>query len=229
MAGLDRLDPAIPLGEARPCHMIGIAGSSPAMTAAESISSGYALGRPPTDTAHDPSFARINPERRLLRACGSSLSCCLLGNSWAITRGARRGPRGTPRPTQLIRRRISTGSPFTWRVTARTCSLFTRRFLDCSSAREGDGAEGRQWAQVRSESSIISRPISALLKRIGGHPGGRPGCQRLPSAGAPDGEWLHRYERLGQTDPYSAHRTRCRANISRCPPDSSGVRSRRDR
>jgi hypothetical protein len=30
MAGLD---PAIPLIEARPCHMIGIAGSSPAMTA----------------------------------------------------------------------------------------------------------------------------------------------------------------------------------------------------
>jgi hypothetical protein len=29
MAGLD---PAIPLSEARPCHMIGIAGSSPAMT-----------------------------------------------------------------------------------------------------------------------------------------------------------------------------------------------------
>ena len=29
MAGLD---PAIPLTEARPCHMIGIAGSSPAMT-----------------------------------------------------------------------------------------------------------------------------------------------------------------------------------------------------
>jgi hypothetical protein len=30
MAGLD---PAIPLIKARPCHMIGIAGSSPAMTA----------------------------------------------------------------------------------------------------------------------------------------------------------------------------------------------------
>jgi hypothetical protein len=29
MAGLD---PAIPLNEALPCHMIGIAGSSPAMT-----------------------------------------------------------------------------------------------------------------------------------------------------------------------------------------------------
>jgi hypothetical protein len=27
------LDPATPLNEARPCHMIGIAGSSPAMTA----------------------------------------------------------------------------------------------------------------------------------------------------------------------------------------------------
>jgi hypothetical protein len=27
------LDPAIPLSEARPCHVIGIAGSSPAMTA----------------------------------------------------------------------------------------------------------------------------------------------------------------------------------------------------
>jgi hypothetical protein len=27
------LDPAIPLRKARPCHMIGIAGSSPAMTA----------------------------------------------------------------------------------------------------------------------------------------------------------------------------------------------------
>jgi hypothetical protein len=27
------LDPAIPLTEARPCHIIGIAGSSPAMTA----------------------------------------------------------------------------------------------------------------------------------------------------------------------------------------------------
>jgi hypothetical protein len=35
MAGLD---PAIPLKKARPCHMIGIAGSSPAMTADESIS-----------------------------------------------------------------------------------------------------------------------------------------------------------------------------------------------
>jgi hypothetical protein len=34
MAGLD---PAIPLREARPCHMIGIAGSSPAMTVVESI------------------------------------------------------------------------------------------------------------------------------------------------------------------------------------------------
>jgi hypothetical protein len=32
MAGLD---PAIPLIKARPCPMIGIAGSSPAMTAAE--------------------------------------------------------------------------------------------------------------------------------------------------------------------------------------------------
>jgi hypothetical protein len=31
MAGLD---PAIPLREARPCHTIGIAGSSPAMTVA---------------------------------------------------------------------------------------------------------------------------------------------------------------------------------------------------
>ena len=30
MAGLD---PAIPLSEAPPCHIIGIAGSSPAMTA----------------------------------------------------------------------------------------------------------------------------------------------------------------------------------------------------
>jgi hypothetical protein len=30
MAGLD---PAIPLNEAPPCHFIGIAGSSPAMTA----------------------------------------------------------------------------------------------------------------------------------------------------------------------------------------------------
>jgi hypothetical protein len=30
MAGLD---PAIPLMEAQPCHVIGIAGSSPAMTA----------------------------------------------------------------------------------------------------------------------------------------------------------------------------------------------------
>jgi hypothetical protein len=35
MAGLD---PAIPLNEARPCHMIGIAGSSPAMTVCECIS-----------------------------------------------------------------------------------------------------------------------------------------------------------------------------------------------
>jgi hypothetical protein len=33
MAGLDPgLDPAIPITEAQPCHMIGIAGSSPAMT-----------------------------------------------------------------------------------------------------------------------------------------------------------------------------------------------------
>jgi hypothetical protein len=34
MAGLD---PAIPLSKARPRHMIGIAGSSPAMTAGEYI------------------------------------------------------------------------------------------------------------------------------------------------------------------------------------------------
>jgi hypothetical protein len=34
MAGLD---PAIPLNKARPCHMIGIAGSSPAMTAESSL------------------------------------------------------------------------------------------------------------------------------------------------------------------------------------------------
>jgi hypothetical protein len=32
MAGLD---PAIPLNKARPCHTIGIAGSSPAMTLGE--------------------------------------------------------------------------------------------------------------------------------------------------------------------------------------------------
>jgi hypothetical protein len=42
MAGLD---PAIPLMEARPCHVIGIAGSSPAMTAGESISSEQAQQR----------------------------------------------------------------------------------------------------------------------------------------------------------------------------------------
>jgi hypothetical protein len=40
MAGLD---PAIPLKKARLCHVIGIAGSSPAMTADESTSSEYAL------------------------------------------------------------------------------------------------------------------------------------------------------------------------------------------
>jgi hypothetical protein len=34
MAGID---PAIPLIKARPCPMIGIAGSSPAMTAGESV------------------------------------------------------------------------------------------------------------------------------------------------------------------------------------------------
>ncbi len=43
MAGLD---PAIPLNEARPCLMIGIAGSSPAMTACESISPGQARLNP---------------------------------------------------------------------------------------------------------------------------------------------------------------------------------------
>jgi hypothetical protein len=36
MAGLD---PAIPVNKARPCHIIGIAGSSPAMTADEPTSS----------------------------------------------------------------------------------------------------------------------------------------------------------------------------------------------
>jgi hypothetical protein len=40
MAGLD---PAIPLRKALPCHMIGIAGSSPAMTAGDSTSSEHAL------------------------------------------------------------------------------------------------------------------------------------------------------------------------------------------
>jgi hypothetical protein len=39
MAGLD---PAIPLDEAQPCHMIGIAGSSPAMTEKEFLGSGGA-------------------------------------------------------------------------------------------------------------------------------------------------------------------------------------------
>jgi hypothetical protein len=32
-----RLDPAIPLIKAPPCHIIGIAASSPAMTAGESV------------------------------------------------------------------------------------------------------------------------------------------------------------------------------------------------
>jgi hypothetical protein len=36
MAGLD---PAISLKKARPCHIIGIAGSSPAMTAGKSTAS----------------------------------------------------------------------------------------------------------------------------------------------------------------------------------------------
>jgi hypothetical protein len=36
MAGLV---PATPLMEAQPCHMIGVAGTSPAMTTVESISS----------------------------------------------------------------------------------------------------------------------------------------------------------------------------------------------
>jgi hypothetical protein len=36
MAGLD---PAIPPNEARPCHMIGIAGSSPAMSEASFMTS----------------------------------------------------------------------------------------------------------------------------------------------------------------------------------------------
>jgi hypothetical protein len=40
MAGLD---PAIPLEKAPPCHMIGIAGSGPAMTGGESTSSKLAL------------------------------------------------------------------------------------------------------------------------------------------------------------------------------------------
>jgi hypothetical protein len=40
MAGLD---PAIPRAKARPCHMIGIAGSSPAMTADKFTSSEQAL------------------------------------------------------------------------------------------------------------------------------------------------------------------------------------------
>jgi hypothetical protein len=47
MAGLD---PAIPLTNARPCHIIGIAGSSPAMTA---VGRGrhWLLLRRPNDTA----------------------------------------------------------------------------------------------------------------------------------------------------------------------------------
>jgi hypothetical protein len=40
MAGLD---PAIPIRKARLCQISGIAGSSPAMTAGEAISSGHAL------------------------------------------------------------------------------------------------------------------------------------------------------------------------------------------
>jgi hypothetical protein len=42
MAGLD---PAIPIIGARPCHVIGIAGSSPAMTGGWVISSEHALRR----------------------------------------------------------------------------------------------------------------------------------------------------------------------------------------
>jgi hypothetical protein len=40
MAGLD---PAIPIKKAKPCHMIGIAGSNPAMTAGGSTQSEHAL------------------------------------------------------------------------------------------------------------------------------------------------------------------------------------------
>jgi hypothetical protein len=41
MAGLD---PAIPLSKARQCHIIGIAGSNPAMTAGRSLSTTDADG-----------------------------------------------------------------------------------------------------------------------------------------------------------------------------------------
>ncbi len=64
---------------------------------------------------------------------------------------------------------------------------------------------------------------------FGGHPGGQAGVPMVASAGAPDGGWLHRYERHGRTSPYNAHRTRCRADVSRRAPDLDGVRPRHDR
>ena len=45
MAGLD---PAIPLSMAQPCPIIGIAGSSPAMTESETISSNMLYAPPST-------------------------------------------------------------------------------------------------------------------------------------------------------------------------------------
>jgi hypothetical protein len=44
------LDPAIPLIEAQPCPIIGIAGSSPAMRAVGCISSDHASGAPAGET-----------------------------------------------------------------------------------------------------------------------------------------------------------------------------------
>ena len=63
------LDPAIPLSEARPCRIIGIAGSSPAMTANRSISSARALEQklktfPPTSCSKSSSEREpIRPDR----------------------------------------------------------------------------------------------------------------------------------------------------------------------
>jgi hypothetical protein len=61
MAGLD---PAIPLNMARPCHIIGIAGSSPAMTARERNVSQHAPGSDTADFCDCVTTRRWNDELR---------------------------------------------------------------------------------------------------------------------------------------------------------------------
>jgi hypothetical protein len=75
MAGLD---PAIPLSEARPCHIIGIAGSSPAMTANRSISSEHALRAKVGDFS-----AKIMLQIKLLSASDSTAIGLALGKNAA--------------------------------------------------------------------------------------------------------------------------------------------------